>query len=132
MVLGGPLRCVESSKAFWPLGAHGLDCLHAGSLYDYLLRKPATEGSRALKFALSTLKGHQVSMDSKLCALLTILDIAEALKFLHRNSILHGDLKPQNILLCKAETVRPITSRETLCTFVYHSKYLKSLASVKE
>jgi hypothetical protein len=66
---------------------------------------------QSLKVALQKLRDHTVSMDSTMCALLTILDIAEALKFLHRNNILHGDLKPQNILLCTAKTVRPLPNR---------------------
>ena len=41
------------------------------------------------------------------CVLLTALDIAEALRFMHRTNVLHGDLKPHNILLVKDLSVRP-------------------------
>lgn len=40
------------------------------------------------------------------CALLTALDIAEALKFMHKSTTLHGDLKPHNILLVTDMKVR--------------------------
>jgi serine/threonine protein kinase len=41
------------------------------------------------------------------CALLTALDIAEALKFMHKSTTLHGDLKPHNILLVTDLKVGP-------------------------
>jgi serine/threonine protein kinase len=53
------------------------------------------------------IKRHMhISIDPTLCALLTCLDISEALKFMHKSKTLHGDLKPHNILLVSAPQVR--------------------------
>ena len=38
-------------------------------------------------------------MEATLCAALTGLDIARGLKLLHKYQIVHGDLKPCNILI---------------------------------
>jgi serine/threonine protein kinase len=45
--------------------------------------------------------------DRTLCALLTALDVARGIKLLHKYKILHGDLKPHNVLLCSSHAVRP-------------------------
>lgn len=65
-----------------------------GSLKDYLV-KPG-QATKALS-EITRKKGS--SIDMLRCILLTALDIAEALKFMHRVNTLHGDLKPHNILL---------------------------------
>ena len=40
------------------------------------------------------------------CVLLTALEVAEALQFMHERDVLHGDLKPDNILLARDVQVR--------------------------
>ena len=55
------------------------------------------------------------------CALLTALDIAEALKFMHKSTTLHGDLKPHNILLVTDMRVRSRTLLESWCPLAMHS-----------
>jgi serine/threonine protein kinase len=45
-------------------------------------------------------------MDRSLCAALTALDIARGLRLLHLSNIVHGDLKPGNILFASDEAVR--------------------------
>ena len=59
-----------------------------------------------LKEKLQRQRKVRIAVGATLCALLAALDIAEALKFMHRSKTLHGDLKPQNILLTSGETVR--------------------------
>jgi serine/threonine protein kinase len=46
------------------------------------------------------------SINTLRCILLTCLDVAEGLKFMHRVRTLHGDLKPHNILLVSDKNVR--------------------------
>lgn len=83
----------------------------AGSLKDYLV-KPG-QATKALS-EITRKKGS--SIDMLRCILLTALDIAEALKFMHRVNTLHGDLKPHNILLVHDKHVRLSTSSVT-CLF---------------
>lgn len=76
----------------------------AGAIKDYLVNDPKTQRTRTLAESLRRRRQVTVNVDSTLCALLACLDIAEALKFMHRSKTLHGDLKPQNILI--VSTVR--------------------------
>lgn len=68
----------------------------AGSLKDYLV-DPDKPPTKSLAEEISWKRGSKI--DKTRCALLTALDIAEALKFMHKAKTLHGDLKPHNILL---------------------------------
>jgi serine/threonine protein kinase len=78
----------------------------AGSIKDYLVDNPERQGTRTLVEMLRLKRRMSISIDPTLCALLTSLDIAEALKFMHKSKTLHGDLKPHNILLVSTPQVR--------------------------
>jgi tRNA A-37 threonylcarbamoyl transferase component Bud32 len=67
---------------------------------------PEKHGTRTLVEMLRIKRKINISIDPTLCALLTSLDIAEALKFMHKSKTLHGDLKPHNILLVSTPSVR--------------------------
>jgi serine/threonine protein kinase len=71
---------------------------------DYLVDDPQ-KGMTTLVEALRRKRNMRISIDPTLCALLTCLDISEALKFMHKAKTLHGDLKPHNILLVSAPQV---------------------------
>lgn len=68
---------------------------------DYLVRP-----GQATKALSDITRKRGGSIDMLRCILLTALDIAEALKFMHRVNTLHGDLKPHNILLVSDKHVR--------------------------
>jgi hypothetical protein len=74
----------------------------AGSLKDYLV-DPAKPPTKPLAQEISWKRGSRINKTR--CALLTALDIAEALKFMHKSTTLHGDLKPHNILLVSDKRV---------------------------
>lgn len=80
---------------------------HAGSLKDYLV-DPAKPPTKPLAQEISWNLGSRINKIR--CALLTALDIAEALKFMHKSTTLHGDLKPHNILLVTDMRVRRATA----------------------
>lgn len=80
----------------------------AGSIKDYLVDNPERHGTHTLVEVLNLKRRMNITIDATLCALLTALDIAEALKFMHKSKTLHGDLKPHNILLVSA--VRPASA----------------------
>ena len=63
---------------------------------DYLIA-PGKTATKTLAHEISWKKGSRI--DKTRCALLAALDIAEAIKFMHKSATLHGDLKPHNILL---------------------------------
>eukprot|EP00892_Ulva_mutabilis_P007987 jgi/Ulvmu1/5560/UM023_0097.1 len=69
-----------------------------GSLKDHLAQPG--QPTRTLADAVTKARCSG-SIDMLRCVLLTALDIAEALRFMHRTNVLHGDLKPHNILLVK-------------------------------
>ena len=56
----------------------------------------------AVTYSVSVLPG----VSKQRCVLLAMLDIAEALRFMHKSNLLHGDLKPQNVLLVSTPHVR--------------------------
>lgn len=67
-------------------------------MVDYLASPPKqTPSSLAQKITWKDSKGGRIARAR--CSLLACLDIAEALKFMHKANTLHGDLKPHNILL---------------------------------
>ena len=78
----------------------------AGSIKDYLVDSPEKHGTRTLVEMLRLKRRLNIDIDPTLCALLTSLDIAEALKFMHKSKTLHGDLKPHNILLVSTPQAR--------------------------
>jgi serine/threonine protein kinase len=71
------------------------------------VENPEKQGTRTLVEMLRLKRKLNITIDPTLCAMLTSLDIAEALKFMHKSNTLHGDLKPHNILLVSAPQVRP-------------------------
>ena len=78
----------------------GLEFCDLGSLVDYLARNPEDRDGWSLKAELRQRhKKLVINVDDTLCALYTALDVAEALKFMHKSKTLHGDLKPHNILM---------------------------------
>lgn len=81
---------------------------HAGALKDYLADKSVDKVPCSLQHLLQTQHSVEASklVAPQLCVLLAALDIAEALKFMHKSKVLHGDLKPQNILLVSVPKVR--------------------------
>eukprot|EP00892_Ulva_mutabilis_P004834 jgi/Ulvmu1/2722/UM014_0179.1 len=74
-----------------------------GSVRDWV---SPTAGQKygALYSALPTKAGTKGCGSRTLCALLTSLDVANGMKLLHKYKILHGDLKPHNVLLCSSDT----------------------------
>eukprot|EP00892_Ulva_mutabilis_P007988 jgi/Ulvmu1/5561/UM023_0098.1 len=70
-----------------------------GSLAGYL-SKPGWRGEHLSVRVARRQCGRDVS--AARCALLTALNIAEALRHMHVNSVIHGDLKPHNVLLARA------------------------------
>jgi serine/threonine protein kinase len=64
---------------------------------DYLVN-PLKQKPSTLAEQISWKKRKDDLIDIRRCSLLACLDIAEALKFMHKANILHGDLKPHNIL----------------------------------
>ena len=99
----------------------GIEFCDLGTLYDYLVVEPdpgepalqhnapvgAHSKARPLRDAL--LRRHpdlQCSASAAQCVVLAALDVAEAIRFMHRSATLHGDLKPQNILLATVPQVR--------------------------
>jgi serine/threonine protein kinase len=75
---------------------------------EYLADLSADAVPVSLRHRLATQHDVAVSqlVSAELCVLLAALDIAEALKFMHKSKVLHGDLKPQNILLVSVPKVR--------------------------
>jgi serine/threonine protein kinase len=81
-------------------------------LKDYLV-DPVKGSTKALAEQISWKRGSRIGKTR--CALLTALDIAEALKFMHKSTTLHGDLKPHNILLVTDRSVRFLFSACAPC-----------------
>ena len=69
---------------------------------DYLSSNPDTRRPRSLADSLKRRANIDVGVEPVLCAMIACLDIAEALSFMHKCDTLHGDLKPQNILLASS------------------------------
>lgn len=67
-------------------------------MVDYLV-SPLKQKPSTLAQQITWQKSKDVFIDRSRCSLLACLDIAEALKFMHKANTLHGDLKPHNILL---------------------------------
>ena len=67
-------------------------------------------------------RGREV--DSLRCVLLTALDVAEALRCMHAGNVLHGDLKPHNILLSPDDQVPPplMPHGSVLCNMHAHTR----------
>lgn len=76
-----------------------------GSLRDWVTS--ATVREKGPYFEAVPRSINVPSCSHVLCALLTALDVARGIKLLHKYKILHGDLKPHNVLLAEAPEVRP-------------------------
>lgn len=93
-------RQLGNMRACWrpcsPGGRLVLTMACAGSLREYLTTKP--EQRLPISVSISQNKrGKTIPADY--CAMLTALDIAEALKYMHKNRILHSDLKVRLVLV---------------------------------
>ena len=69
-----------------------------GTLCDYL-RPPKNSNFEPMNNILPLNIARGNGMDLTLCAEMTALDIARGLRLLHKCRMVHGDLKPQNILI---------------------------------
>ena len=76
----------------------GMDYCEYGALVDYLgyAGHPRPPLHQAVP--------HRTNKE--VCAVMTARDISHALRLMHKNNILHLDLKPHNILLAADDTVR--------------------------
>jgi len=88
-----------------------MDYCEYGSLQDYL-KQPGAVGSKPV-VPLHIARGG--SMEQTLCALMTTLDIARGLRLLHKYHVIHGDLKPHNVLVSRATDVRVLLLRTPHC-----------------
>lgn len=97
-----------------------MQVIHVGSMTDYLVN-PLKQTPSTLAQQIAWKHSKEEFVDRTRCSLLTCLDIAEALKFMHKSNTLHGDLKPHNILLVSDIQVRLNSFWRALCPQCGHS-----------